>query len=720
MARTYVAMARGDLARARRLATQSEALYTDAAAALPRRPRRAAPRAPRRRRATRSPPPSSAPAAIRSLLHGLGLAEAARRHDGARWRPSSARSTSSPNHIATIVDRAVAADRAAAASSSQARALPRGRGRQARRRGLARRSWGAPSSRSASWSCRAATSTAARAMLAPAAAKRPDGDVLSHEGLAQAYLQAFELDAAEIEAKRAIEAARRRSAGLPHAGAGGAPARARAGGARRHRGGGHRPRPRRCWCAAAAYLALGKNAHGAQRSRRGGARSAPDLVAARVVRARVDIADGHPAQAQRELERMERSPPRAGDGRRGGWPRRCSPCTSRIARATGSPRRWSATRSRSTRGSSWRGSTRRRPHRRGARRAASAPSRPTPSSRRRGASWRALARDRRPAGGARGVRRARRADAADAAALIGAARAHLLLGDNAGAEERARARGEVRRADEPRSPRSWSICARARSCSRSPGRRGGAARSRAADGAARRDGGALHRRHSTSSGRPLTPRAVADARCPSGCAVRPRCGWPRRAACVERGATSAPRRWRRRRCSAPSSPRVAVARSSPRPTPVARARAVRPGRVRAAPAPPRRGLRARSAHNARAVYHDGDPARGPPQARRGARKRMETAVKTDPRYADALYDLGPHARARWRTRIGGGVPELPEGRAQGPLRRRRAARVRRTRRARPKAKARGKAKPKAKLQRRRRSAVYHTPVLGFEVRRRGR
>ena len=74
-----------------------------------------------------------------------------------------------------------------------------------RRRG----SWRARSSASPSSSCRRATSTAARRDLAQAAAKRRDGDALLSEELAQAFADAYMLDEAEREAKRAIAAAGR-------------------------------------------------------------------------------------------------------------------------------------------------------------------------------------------------------------------------------------------------------------------------------------------------------------------------------------------------------------------------------------------------------------------------------------------------------------------------------------------------------------------------------
>src|SRR5262249_16877377 len=130
------------------------------------------------------------------------------------------------------------------------------------------------------------------------------GDIALSEGLAAAYLQAFELDAAETEARRAIEASRGRSAAFLTL-AQIALLRGRAQEALTDVDESATSAPPAFLARGRAHLALGKTTL-ARADLDEAVRLAPDLVEARVVRCRVDIADGRVAQAQHELERMER------------------------------------------------------------------------------------------------------------------------------------------------------------------------------------------------------------------------------------------------------------------------------------------------------------------------------------------------------------------------------------------------------------------------------
>jgi tetratricopeptide (TPR) repeat protein len=302
IARTYVALARGDLARARRLATQSEALYNDAA-----------PRYLAGRLALLLDHPDDAATAIAAaverapsdplLLHGLGLAEAARRHDGAAMEAFQRALDLSPNHVSTIVDRA-ALQIARGRELSQARLYLEGvvsklaGEASASELGRAYLALGQLNLQNGDLDT-------GRAMLTRASAKRPDGDVVLSEGLAAAYLQAFELDAAEIEARRAIEAARGRSAAYLTL-AQVALLRGRAQEALSDIDEAGTATPEALLVRGRAHLALGKNGM-ARNDLDEAVRLAPDLVEARVMRTKVDIADGRVTQAQRELEKMERA-----------------------------------------------------------------------------------------------------------------------------------------------------------------------------------------------------------------------------------------------------------------------------------------------------------------------------------------------------------------------------------------------------------------------------
>jgi tetratricopeptide (TPR) repeat protein len=301
IARAYVALARGDLARARRLANQAEELFADAA-----------PRYVKGRVQLLLDRPDDAAQAIAAaverdprdplLLHGLGLAEAARRRDAAAMDAFSRALDLSPNHVATIVDRAAlqiqrGKDLSQAEGYLQGvvaklsgEASPAELGRAYLALGQLKLQQG--------------DLEQGRSMLIRASAKRPDGDVVLSEGLAAAYLQAFELDAAETEARRAIDAARGRSAGYLTL-AQVALLRGRAQEALSDVEEAGTSKPEALLVRGRAFLALGKVAQ-ARADLDEAVRIAPDLVEARVERTRVDIAEGHASQAQRELERMER------------------------------------------------------------------------------------------------------------------------------------------------------------------------------------------------------------------------------------------------------------------------------------------------------------------------------------------------------------------------------------------------------------------------------
>ena len=299
VARIYVALTRGDLGRVRR---QTE---TGNSASL---------RYLRGRAALASDRFDEAARAIASaverdpheplFLHGLGLAEAARHHDEAALEAYSRVLAESPNHVGTIIDRAALQIRRgrdpgqaesyleSVVSKLSADASPSELGRAYLALGELRLGRG--------------DLEGGRAMLIRASARRSSeqaGDAALGEGLAAAYLKAFELDAAETEARRAIAATRgRSSAYLVLAEV--ALLRGRAEEALHDVDEAGLVRPEALLVRGRAFLALG-------RSDEAGAdfdealRRAPDLIEARVLRARVEITEGRAAQARRELERME-------------------------------------------------------------------------------------------------------------------------------------------------------------------------------------------------------------------------------------------------------------------------------------------------------------------------------------------------------------------------------------------------------------------------------
>ena len=193
----------------------------------------------------RCAPPPTAIRTIRSCCTGSASPRRRRIVTIARSRPIGARSpttptTSRPSSIARFcrsIAAPIATRRAGRSKASSASWS------SIRRRG----SWRARTSGSPSSSCKRATWRRRDAIWRPRRAKRRDGDALLSEELAQALADAYELDAAEREAKRALSAGRHDAAA--GAGRGGAASRAAAQGARRHRGGGH-VAARGCWSCA--------------------------------------------------------------------------------------------------------------------------------------------------------------------------------------------------------------------------------------------------------------------------------------------------------------------------------------------------------------------------------------------------------------------------------------------------------------------------------------
>jgi tetratricopeptide (TPR) repeat protein len=146
---------------------------------------------------------------------------------------------------------------------------------------------------------------AGRKALASAVAKRREGDASLSEELARASARAFDLDLAEKEAKRAL-------AGL---GSTRVAPRIVLGDVALKRG---RPaqalqqlddvgrRPDGLLLRARANLALGKN-EAARVDAEEALRVAPDLISAKVLLARLDYVEGHPDRALRELDRLDRT-----------------------------------------------------------------------------------------------------------------------------------------------------------------------------------------------------------------------------------------------------------------------------------------------------------------------------------------------------------------------------------------------------------------------------
>jgi tetratricopeptide (TPR) repeat protein len=205
-ARVYLAMSKGELDRAARLAQALRRKLPDGAAAyLVGRAELLLER------------PDTAADALRSaadadphnpmVLHGLGLAEAAARRDERALTAYRLALGDNANHIATIIDRALlqvsrGSDRDAARGALEG-VVGKLVGDSSPGQ-LARAFLGL-----AELELQKGDVTAARRDLAQAAAKRRDGDALLSEELAQAFADAYMLDEAEREARRAIAAAGR-------------------------------------------------------------------------------------------------------------------------------------------------------------------------------------------------------------------------------------------------------------------------------------------------------------------------------------------------------------------------------------------------------------------------------------------------------------------------------------------------------------------------------
>jgi tetratricopeptide (TPR) repeat protein len=245
------------------------------------------------------------------VLHGLGLAEAAAHRDDKANEAYRRALSANANHIATIIDRAVLQVRRAQGPGNESvREGARGalEGVVSKLVGdsspgqLARAFLGL-----AELELARGDLEAARRALASAAAKRRDGDTLLSEELAAAFARAFELDAAEKEARRAVagfggtgrlaprlvlaEVALRR----------GRPAQALA--TIEEAG---TSRPEALVMRSSANLQLGRK-EAARLDAEAALRVQPDSVSARVALARVEIADAHPERAVRELDKLERA-----------------------------------------------------------------------------------------------------------------------------------------------------------------------------------------------------------------------------------------------------------------------------------------------------------------------------------------------------------------------------------------------------------------------------
>ncbi|HEX4461078.1 MAG TPA: tetratricopeptide repeat protein, partial [Polyangia bacterium] len=145
----------------------------------------------------------------------------------------------------------------------------------------------------------------ARRELNQAAARRREGDALLSEELAQAFAGAYMLDEAEREAKRAIAAAGRLTPRLTLAEVALRRARPQQALAIIEEAG--TSRPEALVTRALASLMLGHK-ESARLDAEAALRVEPDLVGAKVALARVDIADGHPERAQKSLDALERMP----------------------------------------------------------------------------------------------------------------------------------------------------------------------------------------------------------------------------------------------------------------------------------------------------------------------------------------------------------------------------------------------------------------------------
>jgi tetratricopeptide (TPR) repeat protein len=300
-ARVYLAMARGEL---------------DLAARLARALRRKVPDASSNYLVGRSEllleHPDSAAEALRAaaeaephnptVLHGLGLAEAAAHHEDRAFDAYRQALTANANHIATIVDRAllqvqlnIDRDGARGALSGVVSKLVA----DSSPGQLARAYLGL-----AELELVKGDLPAARRDLSQAASQHRDGDALFSEQLAQAFADAYDLDAAEREARRAIAIAGRLTPRLVLAQL--ALKRAHPLQALAVIEDAGTSRPEALVMRALASLELGRK-EAARMDAESALRVQPDLVSAKVALALVDIAEGKTDKAQRSLDAIERS-----------------------------------------------------------------------------------------------------------------------------------------------------------------------------------------------------------------------------------------------------------------------------------------------------------------------------------------------------------------------------------------------------------------------------
>lgn len=300
-ARVYLAMAKGELDRAARLAQVLRRKFPDSASSyLVGRAELLLERPDTATDALRTA--ADADAHNPMVLHGLGLAESAARRDDRALESYRRALADNANHIATIIDRALLQ-------------VQRGSDREAARGALEGVVGKLVTDSSPGQLARAFLGlaelelqkgdvAAARRDLAQAAAKRRDGDALLSEELAQAFADAYMLDEAEREARRALAAAGRLTPRLTLAEVAlrrAQPVKAlavieEAGTAR----------PEALVMRALASLMLNRK-ESARLDAEAALRVQPDLVPAKVALARVEIADGHPERAQRALDALERT-----------------------------------------------------------------------------------------------------------------------------------------------------------------------------------------------------------------------------------------------------------------------------------------------------------------------------------------------------------------------------------------------------------------------------
>lgn len=306
-ARVYLAMARGELDRASRLAQALRRKVPDAAAMyLVGRSELLLER------------PDTAVDALRAaavddphnplVLHGLGLAEAAARRDDRAYDAYRRALGDNANHIATIIDRALLQVQRGSERDAARGALEGVVGKlvgDSAPGQLARAYLGL-----AELELQKGDIAAARHDLAQAKAKRREGDALLSEELAQAFADAYMLDEAEGEARRAIAAAGRVTPRLVLAQV--ALRRAQPQKAMAVIDEAGTSRPEALVMRARAQLMLGHK-ESARLDVEAALRVQPDSAPARVTQARLYLADGHPEKAQRLLDALEHSTLKSAD-----------------------------------------------------------------------------------------------------------------------------------------------------------------------------------------------------------------------------------------------------------------------------------------------------------------------------------------------------------------------------------------------------------------------